>query len=584
MGLWQQIKEEVGDLNQEIWQGIRHLRTSWRNAYRQWDHINYVVMPLGGSLPERSGPPRSFWQRQLPLPADPLSMQMVNTRFHRFAEATNLDGVLILLTGLSTGFATLQNIRQSIGRLQAAGKKVVVYTPYLDNAHYFVASQADKIIVPPSAQFELFGLRSEAIFLRDALAKVGIAFDNIQISPYKTAADMFDKADMTPEFRAQVEMLLDEQYEILVGGLIEKRPIGREQMKWFIDHAPLTAQEALDNKLIDAIGYEDELAELLYDGPADVPGRPPARLLFWEEAWPMLTEKYRHPTHEYIGVISVEGMITMGQSSTPPVDLPIPFIGGTTAGEATLSQLIRRAEQDHRLAALILHVDSGGGSALASDLIGRQIQRLQQKKPVLVYMGNMAASGGYYISAYAQHIMTQPATLTGSIGVVMARPSTQGLYEKLSINRVAIQRGQRAHLYSDSAPLTTEERAVFEGAIQTVYRQFKQVVADGRKLPYDQLDRVALGRVWTGRQAKVHKLVDSHGDFVEAINKTIELAKLKPGRGYYVPVVNLFPDDDDYRLPQPFNAPQEWANLLSLERLKLFQEPLTLMPFTLRFW
>ncbi|MCB9446270.1 MAG: signal peptide peptidase SppA [Ardenticatenaceae bacterium] len=359
--------------------------------------------------------------------------------------------------------------------------------------------------------------------------------------------------------------------------------------------------------MIDDVAYEDELAEKLeqerelegasFGEEADEPPvvqeeKKKAKLLTWGKAQPMLLEKARKWPDKFIGVISLEGLITMGPSRQPPL-IPLPFMDGATAGETTLVNLLRRAEKIDEMAALILHVDSGGGSALASELIAREIQRIQQKKPVLVYMGNTAASGGYYVSALAKYIMCQPATITGSIGVIMMRPNTQALYDKLSVKRVSIKRGERADLYSDDGPLTKDEReTLWRGVVET-YQSFKQVVANGRALPYDDLDPICEGRVWTGRQALEHKLVDSHGDFVDAIRQAAELAGLPTGPNDGIPAVNLYPKGDGYRPPQSYNndeeavpneALAEWSRWLSGERLReLSGKPLLLLPYDVKF-
>ena len=262
------------------------------------------------------------------------------------------------------------------------------------------------------------------------------------------------------------------------------------------------------------------------------------------------------------------------------------------SGESVITRLLRFAEKDTNLAALILHVDSPGGDALASDLIWRQVQRIAAKRPVVVYMGNVAASGGYYVGSAGAHIMAHAATITGSIGVLSGRVSTRGLYEKLHINQVSLGRGQRAGLYSAGEPLTDDERQVFEAQVRDIYAQFKRVVAQGRKIAYENLDPVCEGRVWTGQQALAHGLVDSLGDFESAVAKATELAKLPAGPTDEVPVYNLQARGDGYVLAEAFQEP---AGLFSAESLlqqllplPLDQlasgRPLLLLPFHLKLW
>lgn len=234
------------------------------------------------------------------------------------------------------------------------------------------------------------------------------------------------------------------------------------------------------------------------------------------------------------------------------------------------------------MAALIFHVDSGGGSGLASDLISREIRRVARKMPVVIYMGNAAASGGYFVSAPAQHIMSQTATVTGSIGVWSLHIATDGLFHLLQVNRTSLKRGEHAGLYTDESPLTESERQIFENSINDHYLKFKQVVANGRNLPIDELDPICEGRVWNGRQALGHKLVDSHGDFVDAVQKAAELAGLPTDDRHEIPVINYFSKHNPYIPAKPFPA-KEIARWLTGEQYQeLSGRPLYLMPFTLK--
>ena len=620
---FQELGRELGDLWRSSINALDNAGISLRNQLRlaRQTRLDYVVLPVGGPLPERDGPPRSFIQRQLPLPPEPITLERLNYRLRVIAEAENVRGVVFVFQGFSAGMATLQNFRSAVHRLQAAGKEVVVYTPYLDLPHYFAATAADRIIIPPSAQFDVLGLRSETVFLKDALARLGVEAEVIQISPYKSAYDLLDKSDMTPELREQINWLLDNIFDTVTLAMAEGRHKTQEEIKSLIDQAPMFAQETLAHGLVDAVAYEDTLAYEL--APAEIDHaetrrrgddleptavetpilassedsepttgqaeekkeRPKAKLLNWSQARGMLLEKPHRPGRKHIGVVSLAGAIVMGPSHQPPVDIPIPFVGGVAAGEETIIQLLRQADEDEQMAALIFHVDSGGGSALASDLIWRQIQRISQKKPVLAYMGNTAASGGYYVTAAARHIMAQPLTITGSIGVITAHVSTAELFEKIRANRVSITRGERAGLYADDTPLTDTERDILIAGIVETYQQFKEVVAGGRKLTIDELDPICEGRVWTGNHAHTYRLIDSHGDFVDAVQKAAELAKIPAAEVRHIPVINLYPHERSYLLPQPFEAAEEIARLFSAEQWRQnLGRPLMMLPFQIRFW
>ncbi|MEZ4516525.1 MAG: signal peptide peptidase SppA [Chloroflexota bacterium] len=580
----------IGDRISTVRMNFRNWRRSRKDAY-----LDYIVVPLGGSFPERDDPPRNFIERRLPLPSPPLSMQGFNRRMQRIAEADNVGGVVFILQNLSVGLGTLQNLRQAIGRLRATGKEVVVYTPYLDMRHYYIASAADRIVAPPSTKFDAVGLYTEVTFLKDALARIGVSVDVIQISPYKTAFDRLGQSDLTPEYREQLSWLLDEQYDILTGAMASGRSMTQEDLQELIDRSPLSLEEALTAGLIDNIAYDDELPSLLASTEkenkqgtnTDAPANPPqAKMQTWSEGNRLLLEIHHKPTRKFIGVISLEGTIAMGPSRTPPIDVPIPFVGGSSAGEQTLVRLLRQAEKQEDMAALIFHIDSGGGSALASDLIGRQVALLARKKPVLVYMGNIAASGGYYVAAPAQHIMSQIGTVTGSIGVITAHVTASGLYDMLAVNQTSLQRGDHANIYTDTGPLSEEARSIYWRDIVHTYEQFKDVVANGRNLPRETLDPICEGRVWTGRQAKDLNLVDSHGDFLDAIRQAAVMADLPTDDIYAISVVNLFPKNSSYVLPR--NEQKAWLNQISeLAAGDTIREwngrPLALLPFDLRF-
>jgi len=441
-------------------------------------------------------------------------------------------------------------------------------------------------------------------FLKDALAKVGVAAEVVQISPYKTAMDRYARDDMSPEHREQLNWLLDEQYDMLTADIAADRRLDVAALQALIDRGPLAAEAARAAGLLDGVAYDDELAGWLAHrrkapAPAGATGeeipdssattakaRPQAKLKRWDEAGRLLMERPRRRSRRYIGVVSLEGLIAMGPSRQPPIELPIPLFGGQTAGEQTVVGLLRRLERLDDMAALIFHVDSGGGSALASELIGRQLERLAARKPVVVYMGNVAASGGYYVAAPAAHIMSQRATITGSIGVIQTKLSTAGLYDRLAINRVTLARGEHAGLYRDSDPMTTEERTIFERTIDEIYDQFVGVVARGRKLERDEVKAIGGGRVWTGRQARDRGLVDSHGDFADAIKKAAELAALPADDEQAIPVSNFFARSSGYVLPAngPAQALNEVVRLLAGEEVRqLLAQPLMLISYHLRF-
>ncbi|HNC98132.1 MAG TPA: signal peptide peptidase SppA, partial [Myxococcota bacterium] len=473
--------------------------------------------------------------------------------------------------------------------LRAAGKRVLAHSSAdFDPITYFVATAADEIILAPPATWQVLGLRSESLFLKDALEMWGIQAEVIAITPYKTAGNMFSRADMSPEQREMLTWLLDGYYTTLLQAIAEGRKLTVEQVQAVIDRAPLTAEEAVAAGLVDAALYLDELPAHLAPpaseaagvrDPKDVPDLTDLLIPF-EEAQRALLAPLRQRTGLLIALISVEGTIVPGSSRDIPSPIPIPLVGNEQTGSDTLALALRQIEDDPRIAALILHVDSPGGSALASDLIWREVERVRRKKPVVVYMGNTAASGGYYVSATADWIVAQPLTVTGSIGVVFMKLLTTGLFSLFSVNRESVQRGAHAGLFSDSSPLDEERRAVVEKTVVDTYTLFKSRVLAGRKaLTSDTLESVAGGRVWLGQQALQHGLVDELGDLMTAVEKAKDLAHLPKDR--WTPVVWVSPEKEGQSLPAPFptDKPAEWVKRLS----KLIDEKVWLVsPFDVR--
>jgi protease-4 len=304
--------------------------------------------------------------------------------------------------------------------------------------------------------------------------------------------------------------LLDSLSDEITQTIAAGRELEQETVQGLIDRAPLTADEAQSAGLVDAVVYKDQIGGYLEsaDNPASLKTYASTRRLLLRHVQPRPSKS--------IGVIDLKGAITGGESRAYPI--PVPILGEGTIGSSTVEQQIRSARRDSSLAAVIVFVDSGGGSATASDLICRELDLLNQEKPVIVYMGDVAASGGYYIATPASKIVAQAATLTGSIGVIVAKPVTAGALDKLGAHREVIQRGSNAGLYSEDSAWTDDQRAQVEANVRHYYNAFKRVVADGRDLDYDSLDSICNGRVWTGRQALEHGLVDELGDFQTAID------------------------------------------------------------------
>lgn len=568
----------------------RRTAVRWRNWWlrKRKTRFDYVVLTIGGALPERAAPRRGFLERRLPLPPPPLSMQDVNARLRAITDAENVNGVVLVFTGFSAGMATLQNVRRAIERTRQAGKEVVVYTPYLDRSHYYVACAADRIIAPPSAEFDTLGLYVSVLHYKEALDRVGVSADVLRVSPYKTAGNAVAEATMTPEEREQVDWLLDDRYQQLIEAIAHGRGLAPSVVRGAIDGAPYGAEAARERGLIDEVAYDDALPAIL--GRAKTQSEnDEAKLALYNRARKRLIRKARRRTREAIGVVTLEGLIVRGSGGG---GLPLPGLNRTVIAERPALRLLRSIESRNDLSALVVHIDSGGGDAYASDVIARELTRIRQKMPVLVYMGNVAASGGYYIGAAGDRIWCQPMTTTGSIGVILGRLSTTDLYERVGVSHTGVQRGANAGLFAEPGPLTDAQRELLEERINDTYGRFKQVVADGRSMPFDALEPLCGGRVWTGRQAQKHGLVDGFGDFVDALSEARAMAELPVDDAIDVPVWTFYGRSSGYTLPETFEergASDSAESLITLLtrimgaefELLASSRPLALMPFRL---
>lgn len=526
--------------------------------------LDYIILTISGPYPERSRPRRFLWFRR--PAARKMSLEDLNDILERLAADRRVKGIVFQLKDLNLSPAKIQSLRQAILRFRQSGKRTVAYATRLDTLSYALASVADEIIVPESAEMNMIGLRLEAFFLKDTLALAGIEADIEAIAEYKTSADIFRRADMSQAHREMANDLLDSIYDWVLQTIAEARGLSNDRVASAINAMPMSAAQAKEAGLVDALLFEDELESHL--------GAP---LSLWEDAEPWVKRVWRWLPKQVIGVIPVEGVIVTGPSRRLP--LPLPLLA-SQAGSDTICQALRRAERDRRVAAVVLYVDSPGGSALASDLIWREVKRLRRSKPVVVYMGDVAASGGYYVAAGASALVAQPGTITGSIGILGGKFVTSGLRRRLRVGREALLRGEAAGMFSDMAHFSEQERQKLWALLTEGYNRFLDRVADGRGMSQDEVHAIGRGRVWTGQQAYRRGLVDLLGDFNTAVAKAKELAGLDPKR--WMPVVPITVGRR-HLLPRPFPDTNDFLRLIDDEPWGLLHEHiLALCPWDFR--
>src|SRR5215218_6903581 len=480
---------------------------------------DYVSLEVAGALPEFESRVGFIQRRLRPGPTGP-SLEGLRGILARIAGDGRTSGVVLRLRSLDAGWAALEELRREITAFRERGGRVVAYLlDPVDSRSYYLACAADEILAAPLATIGVIGLRARVNFLKNALGRLGLEAEVVAVSPYKSAGDPFVRNEFSRESREQAERLLDRRFEELVGAIARGRDLSLEEVRSAIDGAPYSAPEGLSRGLLDGVCYEDELPERL-----GTEGRR-AMLVEWSAARRSLRVPYRRSPRRRVGLVSLSGTIVRGKSRRLP--FPLPLLGGEQAGSESVVSALRLAEKNRRVAAILFHVESPGGDALASDLIWREVERICAKKPVIVLMGNAAASGGYYVSAAATHVVARRSTITGSIGVLSIRPVAEGLYEKLGVHPAAVERGARAGLLDLSRRPTPDELRVLQGQIRFIYDEFKDRVSRGRSMEAEDLEGIAAGRVWTGTEAHELGLADEIGGFGEALRKARELGKIE---------------------------------------------------------
>jgi len=427
-----------------------------------------------------------------------------------------IRAVVIVPSGLQAPYwGKVQEVRDAILDYRRSGKPAIAYLEFADDRMYYLATACDRIYLMPTSSVDLNGLASYELFLRGTLDKAGAFPDFVHIGQYKTAANAYTEYGFTPAHREMTESLNRDLYDQLVRGVGEGRKKTADEVRALVDRGPFLASEALKAGLVDGLAYLDQL-----DDKEKLPKQ--------DDDW-VDTREYsgvaasslglnRGPR---IGVIYASGIIMSGESS-------FDAFSGQTLGSDTLIRHIREARDDASLRAIVVRVDSPGGSAIASDAIWRElvITRDQNpKRPLVVSMSDLAASGGYYIAMAAPHIVAQPATLTGSIGIVAGKLVTGGTYAKLGANIESVSQGRNAEIYSPARPFNESERAALMASLSSFYDQFVEKAAQARKMKPEQLHEVAQGRVWTGAQAKDIGLVDDLG----GLDRAIAVAKERAG-------------------------------------------------------
>jgi protease-4 len=491
-----------------LWQARRPLQRLRRPP-------TWVLFLVEEAYPEVPPPPRPRWQRL--TGRAPMSLADLREHFHRIAADPRVEGVILHLRQLGITQAQVQAFRELILELRHAGKRVVSYASSYTTATYHVACACDEVLLMPGGSVNATGYARTYMFLADALERVGLRADIIQVSPYKTAGDVLSRSAMSEEARQMANWLADAAFDELVADAGTGRSLEPGQARALIDAAPMHEEAALAQKAVDAVLFEEEL------GP-----RLGGQIMDWRQARRRLARPAPQRPGRYIALLRIEGTILDGRSSRPPLGprLPLPLLLQARTGDLTVVAQARRLAEDPRVAAVLLWVDSGGGSSTASEAMSSALAALANTKPLVALMGSVAASGGYHVVTSAQRVFAQPGTLTGSIGVLAGKVTAGGLFDRALVHRERVSRGEHADIFGLDTPFTDEERERVRALVEHTYLQFVDRVARSRGMTREEVDAVAGGRVWTGRQALERGLVDELGGLAAALAHLRTLAGL----------------------------------------------------------
>jgi len=478
------------------------------------------LLTLEGPYLETAPPRGGFLKRRLTKPRP--TLDDLGAQLRRVADDGRVSGVILRLSSLKMSFAQLQSLRDLIADVREAGMRVTAWSHRYDIGRYYVACACDEILLQHTGSVAALGHAQRYLFLADALERVGLKGDFVQISPYKTGLDMLTRREMSDEAREMANWLFDDIYDQILEGIAAGRRITKEDASELVDGGPYPAPAAVEAGAVDRVFGEEDLPSALSASAK------PVRIVPFETARRrLLIPRVRRPG-KYVAVLRIAGDIIDGRSGQPPIRPPfrIPLLLSERAGDLTVIQQARALARNKRAAAVVVHVDSGGGSATSSEAMAAALRKLAEKKPLVVSMGSVAASGGYYVSTPGRWILAQPATVTGSIGVLSGKIVSEGLFEKLLFHSETISRGEHALFYAASRHFTDDERRRVWEMINETYSVFLDRVTASRDLSREDVDAVGGGRVWSGRQALEHGLIDELGGLARAVDKAREFAGL----------------------------------------------------------
>jgi protease-4 len=490
--------------------------------------VRLAYIKIDGSLPESPGEVSLFGDLGVDL-------RKTMGRLEKAAEDSSIAGVVLKIE-TQVGRGKLNELRSSIKRVQQSGKKVYALMESAYGPQFVLATACDEIILPESGEILLPGVRAEFAFYKSLLGKIGVEADMLHVGDFKGAAEPYTRDSLSEPVRKNMTALVDDMYDDMLTTIASDRGLKVEEVRAAVNQGLILADEAKKLGLVDRVIYPDEFRAALtkeYNAEklvyvenyakqkvdADFSG-PMGMMKFFQTVFGGQTSS-SGASGPKLALVYAVGPIMSGKSTAS-------MMGDQVMGSDTIVEALQEAAKDENVKAIVLRVDSPGGSALASDLIWRQTQAID--KPIVVSMGDVAASGGYYISMGADRIFAEPGTITGSIGVVGGKMALKGLYDKIGIATESISRGDNSGIYSSTEKFSNGERKIVERMMHDVYSQFTSKAAAGRKMELEKLEKLAGGQVYTGRVAKRNGLVDEIGTLRDAIAEAKRLAGLDPDK------------------------------------------------------
>ena len=493
-----------------------HIRVALDERFAARSRYNHIEIRLGGSYPEEPlvRPPVPFLGRGVvPTLLDALFL------LDEARRDPLLRTVMVRIDPLSVGWARLSDLGRSLDAIRATGKRVFAYVERPRTAEYVLACHADEIFMPPTASLHLTGLRAEVLFLKDLLDRAGVKAEFLSEGKFKSAAEALTRTDLSKAARENLDSVLDSIYSEATAAIARGRKLEPERVAALVDGGPHLAEKARAAGLVDRCLYRHEARKLLRDehGARAVRGGPFAAMAGRRRALRTLAD-----SGSAIGVLVADGVIAPDRASAFAARQKV-------VTPRSMRRAIGTLRRDRRVRAVVLRVQSPGGDGLSSDLIHQELRRLAESKPLVVSMGDVAASGGYFLALAGACVFAEPATLTGSIGVLAGKLATGGLYEKFGLRKTVLTRGANADLDSGYLPFSDTGRARMREHVEFFYRDFVAKVAEARKMTPARARKLAQGRVWTGAQAAEVGLVDALGGLPDAIAEAKRRAGLPAG-------------------------------------------------------